>query len=75
MHNLSGQSKRLHIGCPYCLDGMDSMYLSKSRKIVYMGHRRFLPCKHPFRKMKAQFDGEEDNRAPSEHKPGKVVYA
>jgi hypothetical protein len=46
--NLSGQSKKVGCGCPHCFKETDSKYLSESRKIVYMGHRRYIPMKHPF---------------------------
>ena len=72
--NLSGQSKKLGCGCPHCLDGKDCRYLNKSRKMVYMGHRRYLPLKHPLRKMKHLFDGTIEKRPPPQHKSGKEVY-
>jgi hypothetical protein len=50
--NLSGQSKKVGCGYPHCFKEIDSQYLSESRKTVYMGHRRYIPMKHPFRNMK-----------------------
>jgi hypothetical protein len=38
--------------------------LSESRKIVYMGHQRYIPIKHLFRSMKH----------PPPHLTGHVVY-
>ena len=65
--NLSGQSKKMPGGCPHCLDETDCRYLNKSRKVVYMGHRRFLGLKHPFRRMKKQFDGTVEKNGPPHH--------
>jgi hypothetical protein len=33
-------------GCPHYFREIGSQYLSESRKIVYMGHRRYIPMKH-----------------------------
>ena len=46
LSNLSGQSNKGYQACTHCLDETDSLYLKNSRKVVYMGHRRFLPLKH-----------------------------
>ena len=56
------------------MDAIDTTYLSKTHKMVYTGHRHFLPHKHPFRKIKSQFDGKIDNRDPPKQKLGKDVY-
>jgi hypothetical protein len=50
--NLSRQSKKVGCGCPHCYKETYSQYLSESQKIVYMGHRRYIPMKHPFQNMK-----------------------
>ena len=42
--------------------------------MVYMGHRRYLPLKHPLRKMKHLFDGMTEKRLPPRHNSGKEVY-
>jgi hypothetical protein len=44
--NFSGQSKKVCCRCSYYFRETDSQYLSKSRKTVYMGHRRYIPMKH-----------------------------
>jgi hypothetical protein len=45
--NLSGQSKKVDCRCPHYFKEIDFQYLSESRKIVYMGHRRYIPMKTP----------------------------
>jgi tRNA(Phe) wybutosine-synthesizing methylase Tyw3 len=35
------------------------------KKYVFMGHRRFLSKKHPYRSMDCQFNGEKDNQEAS----------
>ena len=59
--NLSGQSKRNDEACPHCLDETCSLWLRKSKKFVFLGHRRFLHKKHPYRNMDRQFDGEKED--------------
>jgi hypothetical protein len=72
--NLSGQSKKVGCGCPYCFKETDSQYLSDLEKIVYMGHRRYIPMKHPFQSMKDQFNGSTEKRRPPLHLIGHEVY-
>jgi hypothetical protein len=72
--NLSGQRKKVGYGCPHCFKETDSQYLSESRKTMYMGHRRYIPMKHPFRNMKDQFNGNTEKRRPPSHLKGHEVY-
>jgi hypothetical protein len=69
-HNLLGQSKKVGCRCPHCFKETDSPYLSESRKIVYMRHRRYIPMKHPFRSMKDQFNGNTERRCHPLHLTG-----
>jgi hypothetical protein len=55
--NLSGQSKRKGVACPHCLEDTCTIWLRHSKKYVFMGHRRFLGKKHPYRAMDYQFNG------------------
>jgi hypothetical protein len=72
--NLSGQSKKVGCRYPHCLKETYSQYLSESRKIVYMGHQRYIPMKHPFQNMKDQFNGNTKKRHPPPHRIGHEVY-
>ena len=65
--NLSSQSKRKGEACPHCLDETCSLWLRKSKKFIFLGHRRFLPKKHPYQNMDYQFDGEKENRMAPQH--------
>ncbi|KAM6545767.1 hypothetical protein CsatB_026503 [Cannabis sativa] len=58
--NLSGNSVKGYKACPICEDKTCSQYLKHSRKISYMGHRRFLPSNHVFRTWKKAFDGKQE---------------
>jgi len=50
--SLSGQVTKGYKGCVVCLDGTFAKFLKHSKKMVYMGHRRFLPSTHPYCKNK-----------------------
>jgi hypothetical protein len=58
--SLSGQVTKGYKGCVVCLDDTDARWLSNSKKMVYMGHQRFLPKHHPYRRNKKSFDGTRE---------------
>ncbi|XP_060190633.1 uncharacterized protein LOC132619889 [Lycium barbarum] len=59
---LSGWSTKGKLACPTCNYDTCSQYLKHSRKMCYLGHRRFLPSDHPLRKDKKSFDGKKEHR-------------
>ena len=69
---LSGQIKGKS-GCVVCIDGTCYTYLNGSKKLVYMGHRRFLNKKHMYRhpSMNQFFDNELE---PQTNEPEKMSY-
>ncbi|XP_012699406.1 uncharacterized protein LOC101760907, partial [Setaria italica] len=44
------------------------------KKVVYMGHRRFLPAHHQLRKSGMHFKGTPDHRKKPAHRNGKRVF-
>ena len=51
--------------CPSCGPATKSFHLKKGKKVCYIGHRRWLPENHRYRKQKKQFDGSvETGHAP-----------
>jgi len=74
LSNLSGQSNKGYQACTHCLDETDSFYLNNCRKVVYMGHRRFLHLKHPLRSKGKYFKGEPETRAKPMFRDGKRVF-
>lgn len=62
--NLSGYSVKSKIGCPICMKDTTNHRLKHGRKTVFLGHRRFLPRNHPYRKLKQAFDGNTEERPP-----------
>jgi Transposase family tnp2/Domain of unknown function (DUF4218)/Transposase-associated domain/Domain of unknown function (DUF4216) len=75
LSNLSGQSNKGYQACTHCLDETDSFYLKHCRKVVYMGHRRFLPLNHPLRGKCKHFKGEPETRAKPMFRDGKTVFS
>ncbi|CAM8966364.1 unnamed protein product [Rhodiola kirilowii] len=59
--NLSGYSIKGYKACPICGEATHSRYLKNCRKIIYMGHRRFLPRHHPYRRKKVAFNGDTEH--------------
>ncbi|GJX18101.1 leucine-rich repeat protein [Tanacetum coccineum] len=61
---LTGWSVKGYNACPICMNETSSSYLSHSRKVCYMGHRRFLPSSHQWQNDKMNFDGTRQTRKP-----------
>ena len=53
---LFGEKTKGYTGCVECLDDTDAVNLPNNSKIVYMGHHRFLPKDHPYRRNRKDFD-------------------
>ncbi|CAN6581586.1 unnamed protein product [Malus baccata var. baccata] len=60
---LSGWSTHGYKACPHCMHDKESIYLPASRKICYMGHRRFLEDNHRFRRQTIAFNGRREHRS------------
>ncbi|RVW94540.1 hypothetical protein CK203_030792 [Vitis vinifera] len=56
--NLSGCVVKGYFACPICGEDTFSHRLKHGKKNSYTGHKRFLPCNHPFRKQKKAFNGK-----------------
>jgi hypothetical protein len=72
--NLSGQTVKGYCACVHCLDETESLWLKNSRKMVYLGHRKFLRKDHPYRSNRRAFDGKVETRSPPKHRTGRQVY-
>jgi hypothetical protein len=68
--SVSGQVTKGYKECVVCLDDTDPRWLTNSKKIVYMGHRRFLPKYHSYRRNKKSFDRTREDRSASEIRDG-----
>ena len=70
--NLSGCSVKGYLGCPICQEGTRSKRLKHGSKIIYDGHRSFLPRNHRFRRWKKAFNGEPELES-RKNKKGEIV--
>ena len=65
---LSGEKTKGYTGCVECLGDTDVVHLKNNSKIVYIGHRKFLPIEHPYRRNKKDFDGKVDKHKPPNYR-------
>ena len=72
--NLSGYSVNGHKACPICEEGTYYIQLKHVRKTCYLGHRRFLADSHPYRKLKAHFNGAEEHEMAPLSMTGQWVF-
>lgn len=62
---LSGWKTKGYKACPTCNVNTHSVWLRKSRKVVYGGHRKWLSANHAWRRDTVNFDGSiETNITP-----------
>jgi hypothetical protein len=71
---VSGQTKGKSDAYPICMNGTASVYLPLSKKLVYMRHRRFLPRKHKYHKMKSHFDNTVEKDSVPKQYTEKLVF-
>ncbi|XP_020245186.1 uncharacterized protein LOC109823313 [Asparagus officinalis] len=71
---LSGWITKGRLACPYCNYNTCSEYLKYSKKMCYIGHRRFLKDDHPWRFNKRSFNGDiELGREPISLSGTKII--
>jgi hypothetical protein len=66
--------KNVYNACTHCLDKTDGIYLKKYKKIVYLGHRRFLTTTHSVRKKGNHFRGVAHHRPKPELHTGDDLF-
>ena len=71
--NLSGCVVKGYFACPICGEDTFSHRLKHGKKNSYTGHRRFLPCNHPFRKQKKAFNGKQKFSSPPQPLSGEEI--
>jgi hypothetical protein len=75
LSNLSGHSNKGYQACTHYLHKTYGIHLKNCKKVVYMGHRRFLPEKHPLRKKGLHRKGKADHRTkPTPHFKGEEIF-
>ena len=58
--NSVGCATKGKVAAPICSINTCSQWLNHSKKIVHMGHRRFLSSDYPFRIKRSWFDGKQE---------------
>ncbi|KAI5317271.1 hypothetical protein L3X38_036978 [Prunus dulcis] len=71
--NLSGCVVKGYKACPICGDDTPSHRLKNGHKICYIGHRKWLPINHPYRRQCAAFNGKPEYGIPPEPLTGEEV--
>ncbi|KAL0556682.1 hypothetical protein IC582_005197 [Cucumis melo] len=72
--NLCGCTVKGYHACPICGEKTSSIYLPKGRKMAYIGHRKFLPRHHPYRKQKKVFNGAQELELALEPLSGEEIF-
>ena len=55
------------------MDDTDAVNLPNNSKIVYMGHRRFLPKDHPYRRNRKDFNGTIEKCLALKYRDGPAI--
>jgi hypothetical protein len=71
---LSGQTNKGYNACTHFFGEIDSIYLDKSKKAVYLGHHRFLSPKHQLRKKGKHFNCEARVRGKTKCHTGDDIF-
>ena len=62
---IAGQVVKGYVACPICGESTCADHSPALKKMIYLGHRRFLPQGHRFRRARAAFNGQQElNSAP-----------
>ena len=72
---LAGYGTSGKFGCPICAENTSSRWLRNGRKYCYMGHRRWLPINHAFRRKKQPFYEDVEHRTAPGISSGTAVRA
>jgi hypothetical protein len=74
LSNLSGHSNKGYQACTHCLHKTDGIHLKNCMKVVYMGHCRFLPEKHPLKKKGMHWKGKAEHRTKPPNFKGEEIF-
>lgn len=73
--NLSGCTVKGYKAFPICGDQTDAIRLSHGKKISYGSHRKFLPCYHPYRRQRKEFNNKQEFGIAPTPLSGEEVFA
>jgi hypothetical protein len=64
LNSILGQAFKVYKGCTWCMDESGGIWLKHCKKVVYMGHLRFLQVDHPYQKIRNLLVGQLRNCVP-----------
>jgi hypothetical protein len=70
--SISGQAFKGYKGCTWCMDETIGIWLKHCKKLVYMGHHRFVLADHAYQKNKKAFDGTIEKRRAQRFTVGNI---
>ncbi|XP_024190421.1 uncharacterized protein LOC112194412 [Rosa chinensis] len=71
--NLSGSVTKGYNGCPICCENTKPHRLSHGQKMSHIGHRRWLPRHHPYRRLTKEFNNLPEFETAPEPLSGEEV--
>jgi hypothetical protein len=74
LSNILGQTNKGYNACTHYFHDMEGIFLKKYRKVVYMGHRRFLPLNHALRNRGKHFKGKAERQTKHDNHSGEDVF-
>ncbi|XP_073122021.1 uncharacterized protein [Henckelia pumila] len=72
--NLSGCTTHGYYACPVCGEDTCANHLENGKKMSFVGHRRFLPMFHPYRRQTKEFNGMEEHGEKSTPLSGVALF-
>ncbi|XP_062028814.1 uncharacterized protein LOC133744788 [Rosa rugosa] len=72
--NLSGSVTKGYNGCPICCENTKHYRLSHGQKMSHIGHQRWLPRHHPYRRQTKQFNNLPEFELAPERLSGEEVF-
>ncbi|XP_012850059.1 PREDICTED: uncharacterized protein LOC105969828 [Erythranthe guttata] len=73
--NLAGCCTKGKMACPLCGKNKHHQWLKYSRKFAYMGHRKFLPPSHSYRRKKSWFDNNIESGSKPRILTGRNIFS
>jgi hypothetical protein len=71
LRSILGQAFKGYRGHTWCMDETSGTWLKHCKKVVYMGHRRFLRADHAYQKIRNLLMGQLRNVVPQRFTVGK----
>ncbi|XP_073121393.1 uncharacterized protein [Henckelia pumila] len=72
--NLSGCTTHGYYACPVCGEDTCANHLENGKKMSFVGHRRFLPMFHPYRRQTKEFNVMEEHGEKSTPLSGVALF-